>query len=246
MNEKKPPHSKLYIFSSVFLLLTVFLCFFVAIQILTNGYASIGGYSTFRVVTGSMEPAIPTGALLLNKKTDISEIEKNDIICFKARIDEIRGEVITHRVTEVLQDEQGNIYLETRGDANLATDRYYVDETNLIGRVTWHSGKESALSDMLSFLTGKVGFIACIVIPLLVVSGLIFQGAVQNIQKDITQLREELRRGAKAGSSEPEDAALPGFETLRQSDYDEIYETLKQELMRDVYGLVEGSDSKTE
>jgi len=33
---------------------------------------------------------------------------------------------------------------------------------------------------------------------------------------------------------------------LTQSDYDDIYQTLKQELLEEVYGLVEGSDSKTE
>lgn len=233
--------------SSVFLLAVVILCVFVAAQLFTKGYASIAGYSVFRVVTGSMEPEIPTGAILINKKTDISHIKENDIVCFVARVEAIRGKVITHRVTEVLTDAQGRIYLETRGDANLVTDQYYVDEDNLIGRVTWHSGKEVVLTDMLSFLSGKVGFFACIVMPLLVVAGLIFQGAVRNIQKDIFRLREEIRNEAEERAQQADDPELlPGYDTLTKSDYDDIYQTLKQELLEDVYGLVEESDSKTE
>ena len=233
--------------SSVFLLAVVILCVFVATQLFTKGYASIAGYSVFRVVTGSMEPEIPAGAILINKKTDINHIKENDIICFVARVEEIRGKVITHRVTEVLTDAQGNIYLETRGDANLVTDQYYVDEDNLIGRVTWHSGKEVVLTDMLSFLSGKVGFFACIVMPLLVVAGLIFQGAVRNIQKDILRLREELRNEAEERAQQEDDPELlPSYDTLTKSDYDDIYRTLKQELLEDVYGLVEETDSKTE
>lgn len=248
MEEKKRPQSKLYVASSVFLLLVVLLCLFVAAQLFTKGYASIAGYSVFRVVTGSMEPEIPTGAILINKKTDISHIRENDIVCFIAKVEEIRGKVITHRVTEVLTDAQGNIYLETRGDANLATDQYYVDEENLIGRVTWHSGKEVILTDMLSFLSGKMGFFACIMMPLLVVAGLIFQGAVKNIQKDIYQLREELRKGPSAPPSPEEDKfeLLPGYDTLTKSDYEDIYQTLKQELLEETYELVEGSHSTTE
>lgn len=248
MEEKKEKRSKIYIFSSVFLLLVVLLCFFVAAQLFTKGYASIGGYSVFRVVTGSMEPEIPAGAILINKKTEIDQIQENDIVCFVAKVEEIRGNIITHRVTEVLKDADGRIYLETRGDANLATDQYYVDASNLVGRVTWHSGEEVFLTDMISFLSGKIGFLACIVIPLLVVAGVIFHGAVRNIQKDIIYLREEIRREAEREPEpdEGEEATLAGYDTLTQSDYDDIYQTLKQELLEEVYGLVEGSDSKTE
>jgi len=249
IKEKEKRQSGMYIFSSVFLVAVVLLCLFISVQVLTNGYASFGGYSVFRVVTGSMEPTIPTGSLLLNHKTPIEEIQVNDIVCFKAKVAEIRGSVITHRVTEVLTDQSGNIFLETRGDANVAADPYYVDETNLIGRVCWQSGKENVLTNMLSFLSGKFGFFACIVFPLLLVSGLILQGAVKNIKKDMYSLRMEmLNEPVDEDDLLPEEGEdlLPGYTTLTQEDYQAVYETLKRELAEDLYGLVEGSDSKTE
>ncbi|MBR5559110.1 MAG: signal peptidase I [Oscillospiraceae bacterium] len=250
IKEKEERRSGMYIFSSIFLVAVVLLCLFISMQVLTNGYASFGGYSVFRVVTGSMEPTIPTGCILLNKKTEIEEIQINDIVCFKARVAEIRGSVVTHRVTKVLTDQSGNILLETRGDANVATDPYYVDETNLIGRIIWQSGKENVLTNMLSFLSGKFGFFACIVFPLLLVSGLILQGAVRNMKKDIYSLREEMLRVPEDdeddSSVEEEETLLPGYTTLTQEDYQAVYETLKRELTEDLYGLVEESDSKTE
>lgn len=240
----------MYILSSVILVAAVLLCLCASVQVVTKGYVSIGGHSVFRVVTGSMEPTIHTGAILMNQKTDIEEIQEDDIVCFWAKNADIRGSIITHRVTAVLTDGEGRIYLETRGDANLSTDPYYVDSTNLIGRVTWHSGKENVLTNMLSFLSGKIGFFACIVFPLLLVAGLILQSAVNNLQRDILELRYELARGSV--KPEPElpdkDKLLPGYTTLTYEDYEAIYETLKRELLEELKlnGLMEKADSKTE
>ena len=65
------------------LALTVGLCLYVVIQVASVGYANLGGFMMFRVVTGSMEPTIPTGALLVAREVDIESIQLNDIICFQ-------------------------------------------------------------------------------------------------------------------------------------------------------------------
>ena len=59
---------------TVLLVLAVTLCLYATIQVLSKGYANIGGFMMFRVVTGSMEPEIPVGALLLTKETEIEEV----------------------------------------------------------------------------------------------------------------------------------------------------------------------------
>ena len=46
------------------------------LKVLTRGYVTLGGYSLFRVVSGSMEPTISTGALLIeigNNRNTLSE-----------------------------------------------------------------------------------------------------------------------------------------------------------------------------
>ena len=55
-------------FSTVCLILAMALCVVVVSQVLSQGYVSIGGYSMFRVVTPSMEPTLPVGALLLSEE----------------------------------------------------------------------------------------------------------------------------------------------------------------------------------
>ena len=58
------------------LVLSLVLCASVLAQVLTRGYVTLGGYSLFRVVSGSMEPTISTGALLIeigNNRNTLSE-----------------------------------------------------------------------------------------------------------------------------------------------------------------------------
>ena len=234
--------------SFILLMAAIALCAFFSVQVMTKGYVSIGGCSVFRVVTGSMEPEIPTGAILINKKTDISEIRVGDIVCYRTRVSEIRGAVVTHRVVAIGTGEDGRLRLETRGDANVSSDPFYVTAEDLIGRVTWHSGKESVLTNMLSFLSGKIGFLACIVFPILLIAGLILQNSVKNIQRDLILARYELKRGPVAERQKAPDPAelLPGYSGLTYSDYEEIYEALKKELLEATNGDLTETDTKTE
>ena len=221
---------KIYIISSVILAIAAAICLIFSIQVVSKGYVTLGGYSTFRVVTGSMEPTISTGAILLCKDTEIEKIEKGDIICYRSKAAEIYGSTVTHRVVAVQEDEAGTIYLETRGDANFSSDPHLVEDKDLIGKVTWYSGKDNILNDILSFLTGKAGFLLCIVFPVLLVAGLIMQSSVQSLREDLALVRQELAQSMK------DDELLPGYTTLTYADYNAIYEALKKELLEELDG----------
>ena len=230
---------KIYVISSIILAVAVTICLSFSMQVVTKGFVTIGGYSTFRVVTGSMEPTISTGALLVCKDTSIEKIEKDDIVCYRSKTAEIYGSIVTHRVVSVQTDEDGERYLETRGDANLSSDPYYVKQDNLIGKVTWYSEETNILNDILSFLTGKMGFLLCIVFPVLLVSGMIMQSAVKNLQKDLALAREELAKEAK------ESELLPGYTTLTYADYEAIYQALRKEILEELNGKRTESDDST-
>ena len=221
---------KIYIISSVILAIAAAICLIFSIQVVSKGYVTLGGYSTFRVVTGSMEPTISTGAILLCKDTEIEKIEKGDIICYRSKAAEIYGSTVTHRVVAVQEDEAGTIYLETRGDANFSSDPHLVEDKDLIGKVTWYSGKDNILNVILSFLTGKAGFLLCIVFPVLLVAGLIMQSSVQSLREDLALVRQELAQSMK------DDELLPGYTTLTYADYNAIYEALKKELLEELDG----------
>ena len=229
---------KLYIISSLILAVAATICLVFSIQVVSKGFVTIGGYSTFRVVTGSMEPTISTGALLVCKDTKIDKIKEGDIVCYRSKIAEIYGSTVTHRVIAVQKDEQGEVYLETRGDANISSDPHYVKQEDLIGKVTWYSGKDNILNDILSFITGKMGFLLCIVFPVLLVSGMMMQSAVKNLQKDLALARAELAKEEADKKSEDSSKSelLPGYTTLTYADYEAIYETLRKELLEELNG----------
>lgn len=211
---------------SVLLAAAVGFCLIVTVQIVSRGYASFFGYSAFRVVTGSMEPTLGIGEALICRRTPIEQIKAGDIICYLSDAGQTRGAVITHRVIALSEDDMGQPLLTTRGDANLVSDADPVSADALIGRVVWHSGKERFFTDTLSFFTGKIGFLACIVFPVLLIVGLILQHSVKG-------LYEEIRRVRLAAQNDP-DAPLPGYTTLTRRDYDEIFNTLKEELTKEL------------
>lgn len=89
------------------------------------------GMQTYAVLSGSMEPAYPTGALLYVRKVDPADIQPGQVITFL--LDE--HTVATHRVVEVIPDpEEAGIYrYRTKGDANEATDAGLVHCKNVLG-----------------------------------------------------------------------------------------------------------------
>lgn len=223
---------------TVLLILSVVLCLFVTLQVLSDGYVNIGGFMTFRVVTGSMEPTIHVGALMLTHETDITEIEKNDIVCFRSQDSQIWGSIVTHRVVDIMELEDGSILLETKGDANTVADGYYVKESNLVGKVIWYTGDDSTLASIFSFFTSEVGFLACIVFPGLLLMGLIFKDSVGNIRAELDQLLQE------AEAREEKERAADPLSGMNQDEYNEMYERIRAELMEELMRVAE--DTKTE
>lgn len=164
------------------------------IAVKTQGYAKLFGRSVFRVATGSMEPTIRIGALLMAEDCGIDQIQVGDIVCFRSEDGDTRDWVITHRVVSVLKSGDGDTVLETKGDANGAVDSRYVTRENLIGKVTWYTGEGNLLSSGIGFLTSGFGFLTLIILPCLFISGLLLSRSVRQIRKDIARLQEEADR----------------------------------------------------
>ena len=89
------------------------------------------GLQVFTVLSGSMEPAYHTGSLIYVKEVDAKELEPGDVITFMINDDT----VATHRITEVLVDENDPNVLRffTKGDANEYPDGSSVHCNNIIG-----------------------------------------------------------------------------------------------------------------
>lgn len=91
------------------------------------------GYKVFTVVSGSMEPTIPTGSLIYVKGIEPDTIKAEDVIAFYG-IGENSG-VVTHRVVSNNVSEKSIV---TKGDANEKHDVNPVDYNRVIGIVVNH------------------------------------------------------------------------------------------------------------
>lgn len=123
---------------------------------------SLGGYTVFRITTGSMKPSYDTDTLILVKKTDPSEIQVGDVISFYSADPALDGAVNTHRVTETEQDGTKWRYT-TKGDANNVPDQYGTDSDALIGKVVASS---LLLGKLARLVSNPLVFIPVILIPL--------------------------------------------------------------------------------
>lgn len=79
---------------------------------------SIFGYSVYRVSSGSMEPELEVGDVILGKSVkDPMEIKVGDVVTYKGS-GELSGMLITHKVIVAPAEEDGVIMLQTKGIAN--------------------------------------------------------------------------------------------------------------------------------
>lgn len=223
---------------SVLLVAVVAFCLFVVVQVFSKGYASIGGYSFFRVVTPSMEPSIMVGEIIITDNVPMTQVKVNDVISFKSLSPDMYGAIITHRVVEIVDDENGEKCFLTRGDANLSVDGRYVVKSNFIGKVVWTSG-DSFIAAIFSFVSGQYGFIACVLLPLILILSWVLGSSVKRIKNSMQNL-VELTEQKK---NETESNANVG---ISQKEYEEMCDKIRKELIEELRDSAENNDSKTE
>ena len=211
---------------TVVLVMSVLLCGTITIQVLFKGYASFGRYSFFRVVTGSMEPTIPTGALLVCEDIDIEDVVVGDIICFHSQDKYLKNSVITHRVCDIKRDSDLEVSLFTKGDANLSMDGYTTNKDTFIGKVKWYTEEGSLFIGVVRTVSSKTGFLACIVFPVLLISSLVLKECTKSIMKDLEEANAQLDRA--------EEAQVTKETEISQEEYTEMYNRIKKELMEEL------------
>lgn len=122
------------------------------------------GIVPYVILSGSMEPTIKTGSLcFINKKVDVQEIKKKDVIAFK--LDD--GTLVTHRVDKINKD--GII---TKGDNNKRVDDGVVTANNYVGKNIFWIPKVGYVVMAFQSTRGKIVLITCVV--LLFVVGMLF------------------------------------------------------------------------
>lgn len=83
---------------------------------------SVFGYSIFRVSSGSMEPELMVGDIILDKEVDNpKDLKIGDVITFKSN--EYDDMLVTHQIIKAPYEENGKLMLQTKGVANDLADK---------------------------------------------------------------------------------------------------------------------------
>ena len=83
---------------------------------------SVFGYSIFRVSSGSMEPELMVGDIILDKTVDNPEdLKVGDVITFKSS--DYGDMLVTHKIIKAPYEENGKLMLQTKGIANEVEDK---------------------------------------------------------------------------------------------------------------------------
>jgi signal peptidase len=89
------------------------------------------GFRSFTVMSGSMEPAIHTGDLVVNRPIAAGDARIGDVITFHPPTGPKR---MTHRVHSMIA-RGSSVTFETKGDANTGVERWKIGRDGHIGRV---------------------------------------------------------------------------------------------------------------
>jgi signal peptidase len=142
------------------------------------------GFKSFTVMSGSMEPAIGTGSVVVERPIAPREARVGDVVTFK---DPEGGErLITHRVVRVRLS-GGTASFVTRGDANNTVERWDVPADGSIGRVAYHVPEVGYL---MAYAGGRDGRLLLIALPALLLAAF-----------EVARIwRPEQRKGAQSGT----------------------------------------------
>lgn len=130
---------------------------------LTLAVASPGalGHRVFTVLSGSMEPTLRTGDLVVDAKIAPLDARVGDVVTFPDP--DSPGRLVTHRVRSVTAA-GATVRFETKGDQNNAVERWSIPADGKLGRVVYRVPK---LGYVTSLAGSRLGLLGLVVLPAL-------------------------------------------------------------------------------
>ena len=186
------------IVASLFVLLTV-------VMTPSGQVPQVMGFSILQVLTGSMEPTIPEGSMLLIQETDPKSLQPGDIISFFSPDPSLDGALNTHRIQQV-GAEGDTLEFITKGDANFLEDQQPVAAQQVVGKVIFIS---PTLGKFVRLISNPLVFGLAILLPLaaMLIANLIraMRSAVQLAKKEEEEAVRQALEAMKNRSETHED-----------------------------------------
>ncbi len=172
-----------YIIAVPIIFYNISLIFFSVVN--KNETPSFFGIKTFVIISGSMEPELNIGDIVIIKKCSQEELKENDIISYKYGQSEI-----THRIIQIEDNENGKEYI-TKGDNNNVRDSENIKYENIEGKCI---GKIRHLGKVILILKNKIVLICIILILYLIYAGDTKRNKKWDLRREKREKFEEERR----------------------------------------------------
>lgn len=141
------------IFKYVFTTLWILILFLGVV----SQFPVFGDYRSLVVLSGSMEPVIAVGSVIITRPPD--SIQKGDIVTFKNP--NSPEDLVTHRITEI-----NNNQLTTKGDANQSADNWTVPTADVVGKKLVSI---PYLGYAVNFAKSRRGFVLMVILPAMLI-----------------------------------------------------------------------------
>lgn len=165
----------------------------------------LAGATPFTVLTGSMRPDYPPGSLVVVKPVSFEDIGVGDVITYQ--LESGKATVVTHRVTAVAAQLDGEVVLTTQGDANNVSDPQAVRDVQVRGRL-WYS--VPYLGHVNNALTGAQRQVAVLVVSAALVgyAAFMFVGSLRDRRRKKVDLVEKHHEEDDLQEIDPVDQAV--------------------------------------
>lgn len=137
----------------IILLLTYNISLIIQAVVNPSKTPSFFGIKTYSIISGSMEPTIHTGDIVIAKETNKENLQIGDIISFR-----LGQSVVTHRIIGIEETENGEVYT-TKGDKNNTEDKVEIKINLIEGKVI---GRIPFMGKIAKLLHGNISIIVII------------------------------------------------------------------------------------
>lgn len=146
------------------------------------------GWRVNAVLSGSMEPQLKVGSLVIARPVEPEAISVGDIIIFWPTT--VGENLVSHRVISI--GHSSPLYFETKGDASDTPDPFTVPARNLVGRIWLHVPYVGYAAE---FLKTPFGFVLGLVVPALIIIAVYVRSIRRALSKDEKQNPDEVTSG---------------------------------------------------
>jgi len=159
------------LFSGAIIVVLIFLGLFFAYYFISlkmyekNPTVNIPKFGLYTIISPSMEPEIKVYDVVVDLNVfNQDDIKKGDVITFISNSNISKGLTVTHRVVDIVNNEDGTNSYITKGDNNLKADQAMVRYQDVIGKVLF---KIPQLGRVQFLIADKFGWILVILLPAL-------------------------------------------------------------------------------